>query len=632
MPLPFYDESKTVNLPPRNLNPTKLKIANKIFDELISDGFAFESPKFNEFSSPICLVIYPDQRKPRLTGDFSGVDGVNALTKPLQADLPRITDIHQFMSKARFIATLDLPKAFWQILLKPEDQLKTTLAIPGRKICFKRTAFGLKNVPAYFQNTMNEIFSMSNVYIYIDDIIVIDSDFNNFLKSLSEIFMRARTHRVRFGIKKCSFVTNASEIKILGCIFQEGKKIDPERITAIQKLPIPTTIGELRSFCGSVNYLREWLPNLSHLLQPITALTKKNTAGKPSIAKKWSSLHTKIFIKIKELISNSVELELPDDTHQIIVSTDASEKAVSGVIWKKLDDSDPHSPLEDQLLAPIAFFSKTLSDSQANWPIIQKELFAIVSTLNQPNLTSYLLSKRIILFCDHKNLVFLFDHPEKNRIVTRWIPLLANFDLELVHVEGARNSCADLLSRSFPSGAEKNSLGNSNESQYKQPDKSTVVPPTSPDSLISSKTFSLLATPTQHQETHLLRNDLHDCFEEQHHSDFNNELLEKIRTAQQIDLREDPNPADWNQDLNLFTYNSKILIPKRLRKEWLLNLHGYAHAGHPTFKEALQSLKNSHFYWPNAESDLRTHISECHSCQKNISCPNNPCPSLRQII
>ncbi|KAL0251867.1 hypothetical protein GEMRC1_001079 [Eukaryota sp. GEM-RC1] len=101
MPLPFYDEFKVVNLPARNLNPSKLETANKIFDELIADGFAFESPAQNPFSSPICLVVYPDDRKPRLTGDFSGSHGINALTKPLQANLPKISDIHLFLSKAR---------------------------------------------------------------------------------------------------------------------------------------------------------------------------------------------------------------------------------------------------------------------------------------------------------------------------------------------------------------------------------------------------------------------------------------------------------------------------------------------------------------------------------------------------
>ncbi|KAL0224160.1 hypothetical protein P9112_003550 [Eukaryota sp. TZLM1-RC] len=55
-----------------------MEIANKIFDELIEMGYAVESNY--KFSSPIVLAIYPDGKEPRLTGDSSGKDGVNAQT------------------------------------------------------------------------------------------------------------------------------------------------------------------------------------------------------------------------------------------------------------------------------------------------------------------------------------------------------------------------------------------------------------------------------------------------------------------------------------------------------------------------------------------------------------------------
>ncbi|KAL0222670.1 hypothetical protein P9112_002060 [Eukaryota sp. TZLM1-RC] len=76
--IPFRDENAIVHKPARRLNLSKLEIANKIFDELIEMGYAVESNY--RFSSPIVLVIYPDDRKPRLTGDFSGKDGVNSYT------------------------------------------------------------------------------------------------------------------------------------------------------------------------------------------------------------------------------------------------------------------------------------------------------------------------------------------------------------------------------------------------------------------------------------------------------------------------------------------------------------------------------------------------------------------------
>ncbi|KAL0208382.1 hypothetical protein P9112_010969 [Eukaryota sp. TZLM1-RC] len=84
--IPFRNENAIVHKPARRLNSSKMEIATKKFDELIEMGYAVESNC--KFSSPIVLVIYPDGKKPRLTGDFSGKNGVNAHTISVEPDLP----------------------------------------------------------------------------------------------------------------------------------------------------------------------------------------------------------------------------------------------------------------------------------------------------------------------------------------------------------------------------------------------------------------------------------------------------------------------------------------------------------------------------------------------------------------
>ncbi|KAL0233067.1 hypothetical protein GEMRC1_011814 [Eukaryota sp. GEM-RC1] len=201
------------------------------------------------------LVVYPDQRKPRLTGDFSGSDGINALTRVVEPNLPKIIDILEFLSEANFIATLDIPKAFWQLNLAEKDRDKTTLVIPGKAIRFKKACFGLKNVPAIFQNLMYEIFDHEGIFIYIDDIIIVGRTFQEFMDRLRFVLTKAFTRRVNLGLPKCNFVTKRHPLKILGSKFVNNtRSIDPLRITALLELPVPTTIKEVRSFVGSINY------------------------------------------------------------------------------------------------------------------------------------------------------------------------------------------------------------------------------------------------------------------------------------------------------------------------------------------------------------------------------------------
>ncbi|KAL0227353.1 hypothetical protein P9112_014677 [Eukaryota sp. TZLM1-RC] len=185
MEINFYNEDVRVKRPPRTLNPDRLEVANQIFDGLVDSGFAV--PSNHEFSSPVCPVVYPDHHKPRLTGDYSGKDGVNANTIPIKPNLPRISDLLVFFSQANYIGTLDLPKAFWRLKIAEKDWQKTALSNPGKSIMFKRAAFGLKNVPAVFQNVMADIFYGNGVLIYIDDIRIIGSTFDEFIERLRNV-------------------------------------------------------------------------------------------------------------------------------------------------------------------------------------------------------------------------------------------------------------------------------------------------------------------------------------------------------------------------------------------------------------------------------------------------------------
>ena len=69
------------------------------------------------------------------------------------------------------------------------------------------------------------------------------------------------------------------------------------RVDAILNTPTPQTAKECKSFCGVVNYLSLFYPNLQKLLAPIYDLTRK---GKPFL---WTTLHQQAFDEIKGLLA-----------------------------------------------------------------------------------------------------------------------------------------------------------------------------------------------------------------------------------------------------------------------------------------------------------------------------------------
>ncbi|KAL0251902.1 hypothetical protein GEMRC1_001114 [Eukaryota sp. GEM-RC1] len=112
---------------------------------LIEKGLA--RPSTSPYSSPVVLVK-KSGKEPRLTGDYSKI---NEILVTGISDIPKLSEIHEKLSRANFIACFDLPRAFHQIPVLEQDIPKTAIAIPGRKIEYLRAPFGFANIPGHIQ-------------------------------------------------------------------------------------------------------------------------------------------------------------------------------------------------------------------------------------------------------------------------------------------------------------------------------------------------------------------------------------------------------------------------------------------------------------------------------------------------
>ncbi|KAL0210650.1 hypothetical protein RCL1_005086 [Eukaryota sp. TZLM3-RCL] len=373
----------------------------------------------------------------------------------------------------------------------------------------------------------------------------------------------------------------------------------------------PKNVKEVRSFVGSVNYLRDWLPQISEELAPIIELTRGSESGNrapPPI--KWTHDHQLRFERIKRMFIDHVPLSLPDKDSKILISTDASDLDVGGVIWQEMPPCAPAgTPLIDRKVTPLSFFSRILQNSQKNWSTIQKELYAIILILTESTLSGFLLSRKLTIFTDHKNIAFLYSAPEKNRIVKRWIPILAEFSIEIVHTTGSDNHWADMLFRILP------------DKPHANPDDSPVpigslhVPPSE-----NYKSIQQIDPVWIKCISECISNDL-PLF---------SSLLSKIRSEQVKAFKNKDKTlvmARWDDKSQLYlNKDNKIIIPEALRSTILLNFHGLVQSGHPSLKTSLDRLKESDFFWPSMIADMSHHVQCCPSCQKTspVRKPNIP--------
>ena len=87
------------------------------------------------------------------------------------------------------------------------------------------------------------------------------------------------------------------EVEYLGHVLSaKGLQPSQKNVQAIQAVPTPANVTQLKSFLGMVTYYLKFLPNLSSTLSPLYSLLQKNTQWK------WGSEHEAAFYPNQEAV------------------------------------------------------------------------------------------------------------------------------------------------------------------------------------------------------------------------------------------------------------------------------------------------------------------------------------------
>ncbi len=89
---------------------------------------------------------------------------------------------------------------YWQIAMDPDSKEKTAFITDGCLYEFNVMPFGLNNAPATFQRFMDATLAglkWNCLLVYLDDIIVFSSSFDQHVHDLREIFSRLREANIQ---------------------------------------------------------------------------------------------------------------------------------------------------------------------------------------------------------------------------------------------------------------------------------------------------------------------------------------------------------------------------------------------------------------------------------------------------
>jgi hypothetical protein len=146
----------------------------------------------------------------------------------------------------------------------------------------------------------------------------------------------------------------------------EGLRKQPEFIAKVDALPRPSTVGELRSFLGLINFQRKFVEGASTIQKPLSCLT----GGRGSSKIVWTPECVTAFDKLKELMKQDIVLSFPDyrkEASPLELWVDASSMG-AGACLRQVQDN--HSKV-------ICYASMTFEGSQINYSTLDKELAAL---------------------------------------------------------------------------------------------------------------------------------------------------------------------------------------------------------------------------------------------------------------
>jgi hypothetical protein len=106
-------------------------------------------------------------------------------------------------SGSTIFSTIDLTAGFWQMILHPRAHPYTAFTVPGMgQFQWLTSPMGLLGCPASFQWLMETVVhNISNVIVYVDDLLVHSASHEEHLATLGEILKRLVQHNIKINIQ-----------------------------------------------------------------------------------------------------------------------------------------------------------------------------------------------------------------------------------------------------------------------------------------------------------------------------------------------------------------------------------------------------------------------------------------------
>ncbi len=383
-------------------------------------------------------------------------------------------------------------------------------------------------------------------------------------------------------------------MKYLGhVVSREGVTADPDKIKKVATWPAPSSTKEVQSFLGFASYYRRFIQGFAEIAKPLHRLTKRG------LTYQWTAECQTAFENLRQRLSSAPILAHPDFHRQFILDTDASDTGVGAVLSQMNEEG------REQV---IAYGSRLLSKAERRYCVTRRELLAVVTFTR--HFRPYLVGQKFLLQTDHGSLTWLQNFREPEGQLARWLEQLQELEFEIVHRRGTN---ADPLSRMPCQQCGRESHGPTLDI----PVTSLQIPQMPSGASIREEQLedATLGPMLRGKEA-----SQKPCMDGECVSRATRRLLQiwdQLLVSEGVLCRHFESPDGKGAVIQL-------LIPQKLRKEVLTDLHEGPLGGHLGVDKTLARLQER-FYWPGYHDDVRNWCSTCAACAAR----KNPTPKAR---
>jgi hypothetical protein len=277
-----------------------------------------------------------------------------------------------------------------------------------------------------------DLIATGMVQVYIDNILIATVDDPTVHRPMvSKVLDRLQEMDMYLKPSKCYFEVH--KIEFLGMILENGTvTMDPVKVAGVAKWKEPKNVKDIHKFLGFCNFYHRFIRGFSQIAKPLNNLLKKGVKWA------WEKAEQDTFDKLKKQVTEEPVLMQLDQKKQFEIEVDASNYAIGAVLMQKG---------EKDILHPVAFFSKTMNDTQRNYDVYNRELLALVEMFRHWRHYLHSVAHKVKVHTDHANLLYWKNPGDHNRHVACWHRELMDYNFELVHISGKKNGRADALSR-----------------------------------------------------------------------------------------------------------------------------------------------------------------------------------------